>query len=341
MRKKYLLERWKTAGWEITPLLVDYVDWCLDKDGVGDKFTKHHILPSAKTLPFADVSDLNKHPENLSRLSYYNHYIAHYKLALAIDHIATLSAFCRMHSGDVQLGRLESLQLIEQDDYVQIYNRRNKKISEWRLELIVSDSGKLVTRASEIAKTVQLSAETLAKASERMSGANNIIHRNGVFQKMRATKISRNADAHGAKMAAKTMSTPLIVDGQLTTIYQQTGKKISETVTTPLSDENGNVTTIAKRRNSVTHQKLRQKGRWYRVLNVFDETFVSILPACEVRKLSPALPSKSKEDFLGKSEYGKQQLIKTGRQHLIGAFVEILQSEQILDIQNSNHNPTQ
>jgi hypothetical protein len=341
MRKKYILERWKTAGWEITPHLVDYVDWCLDKDGIGNKLTKHHILPSAKTLPFSDVSDLNKHPENLSRLSYYNHYIAHYKLALAIDHIATLSAFCRMHSGDVQLGRLSNVQLIRQDDYAEIYNRRNKKISEWRLELIVSDCGKLVTRASAIANTVQLSAETLAEASERMSGANNIIHRKGVLQKMRTTKISRNADALGAKKAAKTMSTPRIVDGQLITIYQQTGKKISETVTMPINDGNGNVTTIAKRRNSITHQKLRHAGRWYRVLNVFDNTFISILPACEVRKLSPALPSKSKEDFLGKSEYGKQRLIKTGRQHLIGAYVEILQSKQILDIQNPNHNPTE
>lgn len=307
-------------------LLEEYVDFCLEHrkpEKITKKTTSHHILPMAKTLPFKEWSDLNIHSWNKAELLYSDHYRAHYLLMKAVDHIATYHAFSAMHKKDFSIGRITESDLISDKEFNEIWTKRNEMVSKRRLEKIVVD-GEEMTRATYYAKTRVLSEDALRKMSERVSGDNNPTKMDGVVDKIRLTKLStfiddKNLDRVSAERVAETMKKEFIsANGSVTTIYKENGKKISKTLLE--LEENGK--TKAYNKNKVIHQKLRQKGKWYKVMNVFDETFEKVLPAAEVRKLSPGLESCSRDNYFGKSKYGSTILKKRGKQELIGLFVE-------------------
>lgn len=85
--------------------LVEYVNFCLDKNTIKtkNKTSHHHILPKAPLLPFTNYSNLDKNPWNGVHLTYENHYIAHLLLTDAIHHYSIRNAFMLMNNCDTSL----------------------------------------------------------------------------------------------------------------------------------------------------------------------------------------------------------------------------------------------
>ena len=309
--------------------LEEYIDFCIKHDTktkIKGKTTSHHILPMAKTLPFKQYSNLNQNEWNKSELYYYDHYYAHYLLTQSINHVAVLIAFTGMHMRDLKLNRIFKNELISDNEFNELWKNRNKKIKEHRLEIIIDDDGKEMTRAAFYSKNRKISDDFRIKMSERMSGENNIANNKEVVSKIRETKQNtyidgKNLDIISAERAAITMKKEYIgEDGNTTSIYKENSKKISENLLQV--EDNGK--TKAYNRNKQTHEKLRKNGNWYKVLNIFNISYEKILPAVEVRNISPGLEKCNKENYLGKSKFGKSILTKKGKSELIGLYVEKL-----------------
>lgn len=316
--------------------LEKYVDFCIENHQ-EEKFksSTHHILPQAKSLPFVKFKNLKIYTWNRCELSHYNHYIAHYLLTKAIKHLAIHTAFCAMHYKDYKRQFISDVELLEEKEFNKIYEERNKLLSEFLLEK-VEYNGEIVTRASIRLKNRKLTQEQIQKMSERMSGDKNIVHLDGVVSKIRQTKSTKtidgkNMDTISSERAANTMKQKYkSEDGKETTIYEQNGLKISKTLNNPFTDKDGNITSLGKVRGKYHSKSMISKGKFYLLKNVFDDSIYRILPAIEIRKISPGLEKKTKDDYLGKSKFGANLFSKRGDHHLIGLYVEehlpILQS---------------
>ena len=312
--------------------LKEYINYCLTKNvNKAIKFTTsyHHILPMSKQLPFEEFRILSENLWNGVHLSYYDHYYAHYLLQQATSHPSILYAFTTMHHKDSKIGRIKEDELIDPIIFNELMKTRNKNIKEEKLSLVLHE-GNLITRAKQISLTRVFSEETLKGFSERMSGFNNIVNQEGVVEKIRNTKSTtkidgKNLDTISAEKAALTMKQEFLnSEGKVTTQYKENGKKISEFYKEKVTLSDGTITTKGVIRGKATVEKLRAKSQIYIVKNVFDNTYSQTLPAYEVRKISPGLESKTKEEYLGKSKFGQNHFIKTGRKHLIGLYVEKL-----------------
>lgn len=331
MAKSKILEEFNKLSSTIIDIkyLEKYIEFCISNN-VGGKIisetTSHHILPMAKTLPFTEFSNLKVYTWNKAELYYADHYYAHYLLYRAINHFSTIFAFTSMHNKDFKLGRITENDLIQKDEFTIIWKERNKKISEYNMELI-SHNGDLITRASCIMKNRILSEETLSNMSDRMTGNNNIVHMDGTVDKIRDTKLStiidgKNLDTISAERAAETMKKEFINDkGEKTTQYKENGKKLS----THLLQIEENGKTKAYNKNKLSHEKMRQTGKWYKVFNIFDSSYEQVLCAADVRKICANLESKTKENYLGINENASKKLIKNNKKELIGLYVEIHQ----------------
>jgi hypothetical protein len=328
MDKNFILQKFYMLSPNIVNkfYLEKYVDFCLDKrveEKILRKTTSHHILPCAKTLPFKDWSDLNVNSWNKAELLYSDHYKAHYLLMRAIDHIATYHAFAAMHKKDFAIGRLLESDLIPSEEFDEIWDERNRKVSKRRLEIITVD-GKEITRAKYYNDNRILSQEVLDKMSKRVLGENNPVKQKWVVDKIRDKKQNtyidgKNLDTISAERAAKTMHQEFLDEnGNCTTIYKENGKKLSKTLLS--IEDNGK--TKAYNKNKKLHENLRRKGKWYKVLNIFDDTYEEILAAADVRKISPGLESCSRDNYLGKSKFGFSILNKRNKSHLIGLYCE-------------------
>jgi hypothetical protein len=156
---------------------------------------------------------------------------------------------------------------------------------------------------------------------------NNPTKRKDVVDKIRDKKKNtfigyKNMDTISAERAAETMKKEFINDrGEVMTIYKENGKKLSNT----MLQLEANGKTKAYNKNKNTHKKLRQKGKWYKVLNVFDDKFSVVLPAADVRKISPGLESKTIDNYVGMVNSAKGKLIKKGKSDLIGLYCERIQ----------------
>lgn len=307
-----------------------YVEFCLTNHRpvkIPSQTSSHHILPRAKTLPFRQFEDLNIHKWNLAELSYYDHYMAHYMLAQSLDHLAVLHSFVAMHNKDLKLGRVSRDELIDAETYNQLFLDRNKKISSKRLELI-SINGETMTKAKWQNLTRTLSKEAETKLSERMTGSNNIIHKPGVLDKVRETKSTtiidgKSLDRISAERAAETMKKVITLDnGVETTTYKEAAKKHSDTLNKQFVDDTGNEITLAQKYGKERSIRMRQQGKWYVLLNVFDASVSQRLSAVEIRSISPGLEKCTKDNYLGKSKFGQNVLIKRGKANLIGLYVE-------------------
>ena len=312
--------------------LKEYINFCLSNNtNKAIKLTTsyHHILPVSKQLPFEEFKVLSENLWNGSHLTYYNHYYAHYLLQQAINHPSILYAFTTMHHKDSKIRRIKEDELIDSAIFNELMKARNQNIKEEKLSLVLHE-GSLITRAKQIGLTRVLSEETLKGFSERMSGANNIVNQEGVVDKIRNTKSTtkidgKNLDTISAERAAITMKQEFLdSEGKVTTQYKENGKKISEFYKEEVILSDGTITTKGELRGIEHRKKLQAKSQMYLIKNVFDQTYSQTLPAHEVRKISPGLESKTKEEYLGKSKFGQNHFTKTNREHLIGLYVEKL-----------------
>ena len=336
--KEFILAQFLKIEDKITDLdlLKEYIDFCIRNSTTYEKSktARHHILPEAKRLPFVEFKDLTINPWNSSILSNYHHYYAHYLLAKSINHISISHAFCAMHNKYTKISRISPENLISEDEFNELYAERNKLCSEYLSEIIEVD-GKQLSRASYFMSLRTLSNDTRTKMSNRMTGLKNIVHLPGVVDKIRKTKLDKGLDQISADKASKTMKEQFIDEnGNLTTIYEKTAKKISHTIN-EMKVINGEKTTIAKHRGKNHSSLLRERGKWFIVKNIYDHTIKMILPEVKVRSISPGLPKKTKIDFLGKSKFGQTHYKKISKEFLIGLYVEELKEVP------QNYNPDQ
>ena len=336
--KEFILSQFLKIEDKITDfdLLQEYVDFCI-KNSIPyekSKTANHHILPEAKKLPFVEFKDLKKNPWNSSILSNYNHYYAHFMLAKSIKHISISHAFCAMHNKYVKIDRLSIEELISEEQFNELYSERNRLSSEYLSEIIEVD-GKKLSRASYFLSLRKISNETRTEMSNRMLGLKNIVYLPGVVDKIRKTKLEKGLDKISADRAAETMKKQFIDEnGDSTTIYEKTAKKISNTINEIIVID-GKETSIAKHRGEKHSSILVERGRWFMVKNIYNDTICMILPEVRVRAISPGLPKKTKIDFLGKSKYGQTYYKKISKEFLIGLYVEELPSIP------QNYNPDQ
>ncbi|MEM2159427.1 MAG: hypothetical protein QXN55_00545 [Candidatus Nitrosotenuis sp.] len=89
----------------------------------------------------------------------------------------------------------------------------------------------------------------------------------------------------------------LNLDGIITTTYKRKWQKISKFLHTEYIDKNGNLTSQAKERGKRQNKILTTKGKFYILKNIFNVDFKQILPAKEIRRISPALETKTRENF--------------------------------------------
>lgn len=315
-----------------TEKLKEYISFCLTNNNlvkIKGLTSYHHILPQSKSLPFTEFSSLYKHKWNGTHLSFYNHYYSHFLLQQAVNHPSILYSFIAMHNKDYKIGRIHEDELIPQDTFNELMKQRNENISKDKLELVLHN-GVMITKAKRACQKIILTEQQLYEKHARMAGCNNIVNKDGVVDKIRQTKINtfidgKNLDKISAERAADTMNKVFINEnGDITTIYKQNAKKLSEFCKTTVNLPDGTITTMGQLRSVKSTKYKRDKSKIYIVKNVFNDLYCEYIPAYELRKISADLQSKTKENYLGKSNIGKSTLIRTNRSHLIGLYVEEL-----------------
>ena len=311
-------------------ILEQYIDFCLSnskEQKIKKQTSSHHILPRAKTLPFRQYENLKEFKWNCAELTYYDHYYAHYLLAIALNHVSVKTAFIAMHTKDITNGRLSCVDLISKQDFEIIFIERNELISKFRKEIILFDEVPM-SRARMYRITNQNSyIEANSKTEERMRGHGNIIHIPGVLSKVRKTKSALDCDGNSidkiaSLKAASTMKQPFLKeDGTLSTTYIETAAKISKTLKAEFLKD-GKLTSLALERGKIQSETMQQKGKWYMLRNVFNPEFKQLISAKNLRDISANLQSKTHDNYLGKSAYAKTMFQKTNKEHLIGLYVE-------------------
>lgn len=274
-------------------------------------FENHHIIPRVlcKGKPWMN----NK--VNLVLLTAREHYICHQLLVKIFPNNPNLIYTCFWFANK------------KQGEHI------NSKMYQWVKELYakihgnnmsIKYKGKAVSKAALDACKLWRKQHA-SELSLAMQGKNNIVHKEGVIDKIRKKKKNtyidgKNIDTIAAERAAQTMKKEYINEqGQITTIYKEIGKKNSK-YWNELVTVDGETLSRIQLRNRKNQQTQRNNGKWYLVKNVFDLTFQKELCASEVRKISPGLPSKNKDNYLGKSKDGKTKLIKQGKKELIGLY---------------------
>ena len=107
-------------------------------------------------------------------------------------------------------------------------------------------------------------------------------------------------------------------------LYKNNGIKISETLTNPVINESGEITSIAKLRGIQHSLRLRVKSKKYIVKNVFNSDYEEIMDAVTVRSICNNLESKNQDNYLGKSKSAATTLKNNNKTELIGLYVEKL-----------------
>jgi hypothetical protein len=156
--------------------LIKYIDFCLKNHDDAIHGANHHILPSAL---FKQYSDLKNNKWNCARLSYYNHYIAHFLLYKAVNHPAVDAAIYGMHNKDYKNGRLTKDQLISEHEYTIIHNKVMNKISSLNKRKVISKdlrTGKNVkVSCEEFNRCDHLVGATIGKGGEHLRGQVSIL----------------------------------------------------------------------------------------------------------------------------------------------------------------------
>lgn len=307
--------------------LIEYINFCIinNTESVKYETAVHHILPQSKHLPFKKYSDLKNNIFNQSILSHKNHYFAHKLLYEAIEHVSIVSAFIAMNNKDKKLKRISEIDLISSDEYHLAMKERTSKQLEWFYSKSnVDDLTNIQLIAKKAAETKSKNEKYMKELSERMKN-NNIYNLPGVLEKARNTKRTRiingkNIDTISAEKSAETMKKEILINGNITTIYKEIGKKISKILTKEIILENGTVTSLASLRGAKTRKSLQTKGKKYILKSVFKENIHIILYASDIRRISAMLCTMTKDKYLGMSKYGQTVLIKNNKENLIGLY---------------------
>lgn len=127
-----------------------YIDFCiLNHDSNIICGENHHIL--SRTI-FPEYQNFKEYSWNLSRLSNYNHYIAHAILFKAINHITFGYSWYAMNNKNFILEKDKPIELIGPDMYEELRIKRNKLCSE-------HNSCKVIAKDLTTGQTIKVTKE--------------------------------------------------------------------------------------------------------------------------------------------------------------------------------------
>lgn len=314
--------------------LKEYILFCIENntENIKSKTAKHHILPKSKNLPFTNYKNFKENPWNCATLTHKNHYIAHWLLFESIDHISISHSFIAMHNKDTALERIDNNCIVNSEIYNSAMIERSRHYKKWCNEISKFDkelsNAQYYARKNYKTKTTKFYQGIPFKTwqSNRMQGKNNIINIDGVINKILETKSNtfingKNMHQIGAIRASETMKKEIVLeDGEISSIYKETSKKLKEHLMKEVILEDGTVTTNAKIRGNKHSKILSAKGKKFILKSVFNDNINYILYANDIRKISPGLEKLSIDSYLGKSKYGKTILVRKNKENLIGLY---------------------
>jgi hypothetical protein len=152
--REFIIEKLQTLIIKNKEKLVEYVDFCINKNlksHTKRKTERHHIL--LRSI-FEEYSDLRKNCWNATYLTYEDHYIAHSILAEAVNHNSIIFAWWNMHSlniNKIDLGE----DILESERY--------SELRKLHYDVVVSQLPHLVNRSKE---TIQRRNDTMAVSDE-------------------------------------------------------------------------------------------------------------------------------------------------------------------------------
>jgi len=314
--------------------LNEYIAYCIDNnqnkrilnENGYSKTSLHHILPKAKDC-FPEFKDLKVNKWNGTHLLYSDHYYAHWLITEAIDSYSQLYAFCQMHNMDTKNGRINEIDLIQPDEFQEKMEERSRKQNEWSM----NNPEKVKERAHRGVNTknnrMYNNMTYKEYTSKLMSGSNNIVHLDGVVEKIRNTKLTtfidgKNLDTISAERAAATMKMP---DKNGITQYQKNGKKLSKTLKKIVFFE-GKQITLKEQFGILRSRRQIKKGKVYKLMSIYYPNFVEYLYAAEIRNISAGLILCTKENYLG--VINSSVLCNNNKKKYIGLYVEKVQNTE-------------
>lgn len=270
-------------------------------------YENHHIIPKC----LCKNKQWKNFKTNLVLLTVKEHYICHILLTKIFPHNKNLLYACWWMSKSKDINFLNYLK----KQYSLIQSERASKLFK----------GKKKSREQTLKAIKTRLKKHKEEISQRMKGKNNIVYKEGVVNKIINTKSNtiingKNMFTISAERAAKTMKNVYITDtGEETTIYKESSKKHSKTLNQIVYFNNTEMTLKQKYGIERSIERTKQ-GKKYILKNIFDGSFEKIMYQNEIMKISPALYKLRKENYLGKSKYGKTTLTKKGKEHLIGLY---------------------
>jgi len=282
--------------------LITYLKFCRNNN-TGNRIkgvtALHHILP--KSI-FPQYSNLKIHDWNGVHLSYYDHYYAHWLLTEATDVYSFYYAFYAMHNKDVKNGRLLESELISKIQYNLIMENK-KRLHKERLYSIRKDKNGVITTGAE-----QLSIKNKANRNKI------VILEDG----SESTVAKENGKEHSIYLNKEI----ILEDGSKSSICIESGKKHSIYLNKEIILEDGSKSTRAKERGKKLSLVHRKKGRHYKLYSIFTGLINKYIDNVDLIKISAVLPTKTKENYLGKHFQSKKSLNAAHNLHLVGLYVE-------------------
>lgn len=306
--------------------LEKYVDFCVNNNlnsRTQGETAHHHILPASKNMPFIQFSNIKENVWNGTHLTYANHYYAHWLLYDSIDHMSVVFSFCAMHYKDFTLKRITEEDLLPPEIVQECMENRSAHHKEW-LNILGNDG---LTNLQRKVKNTVLSEETLKKMSNRMSGKNNIVYLPGVVDKILKTKQEtildgKNMHTIGSERAARTM----IENGT----YIRSAEKHKETLKTEIEFEDVKMS-LNKKYGIERSRRTSINGKKYLIKDIFNDDLCIPAYASQVRKVSAALETLTKNNYLGHKLNAVAKLIN--KEYLIGLY-----TEEITDSDDNEYN---
>lgn len=204
--RNFLIEQLYTLKIKNSLKIIEYVDFCLEKstaEKIKFKTSFHHILPKAKNLPFQEFENLNDFPWNGVHLLHKDHYFAHYLLFEAIDEYSVTKSFYGMHNKDIILGKINQDDLINMDEFQNVYVDHCIKNSE-RLKTIeenglsIAQNGALNRNREYYGDASQM--RTIEAVEKRMKTLSTIDKETGLsLEHLMGLKMSENRRDYNAE----------------------------------------------------------------------------------------------------------------------------------------------
>lgn len=131
MNREYIIEKLSNIKNTIinTQKLIKYVDFCIENHNENLQIGENHHILSRTVFP--EYIDLKVYTWNLSRLSPYNHYIAHSMLYDAIDNTTFAYAWYAMNNKNFIQEKQMPIELIGEELYTKLILNRNEMHSEF------------------------------------------------------------------------------------------------------------------------------------------------------------------------------------------------------------------